>query len=105
MRLTSSLHSPRDSLILHEALVLPGISIMCNVISNTNGWKVSHVRRPKSRRTDGGVFCNKLACEVADGTISRGCLLELVEAVILGGTSSFLMLLDEAEAVSGMERP
>jgi hypothetical protein len=42
---------------------------------------------------------------MADGTISRGWSLELVDAVILGGTSSFLTLLDEAEAMSGMERP
>ncbi len=99
-----SLYSPRDPLILHQARVLPGISIMCNVTSNTNGWEASHVRRPKSRRPGGGIFCNELARKKADGTISRGCSLELVDAVILGGTSSFLTLLDEAEAVSRMER-
>jgi hypothetical protein len=89
---------------LHQARVLPGISIMCNVSSNTNGWEASHVRRPKSRSPDGGVF-SELAREMADGTISRGWSLELVDAVILGETSSFLTFSDEAEAVSVMERP
>jgi hypothetical protein len=42
---------------------------------------------------------------MAEGTISRGWSLELVEALILGGTSSFLTFSDEAEAVSRMERP
>jgi hypothetical protein len=96
---------PTITLILHRARVLPGISILCNVISNTNGGEASHVRRSKSRRPDGGLFCNELAREMDDGTISRGCSLELVDAVILGGTSSFLTFSDEAETVSRMERP
>jgi hypothetical protein len=77
---------------------------MCNVISNTNGWETSHIRRPKSRSPDRGAF-SELAREMADGTIFGWWLLELGETVILGGTLSFLTLLDEAEAMSGMERP
>ena len=42
---------------------------------------------------------------MADGTIFGWWSHELVDAVILGGTSSFLTFSDEAEAVSRMERP
>lgn len=100
MRRTSAIHFLRDAPILHRARVLPGTSIVCNVVHTTNEREASHVRRPKSRGTDGRVFLSKLAREMDDVKISRGCSLELVDVVFLDGTSGFLTLLAEVQATS-----